>query len=85
MISLSIQFPEDEFEVLKEHFATSDIALTQQHIAIKDALENSVLTKDEVDNLYNYLNKKVIPEHRVVKALLSSCLQATERKILTPD
>ena len=83
MVTLSIQFPNDEFEALCEHLKTAVITHTEQHLMLKKSLADDVMTKEEVDNVYHYLNKILIPDHRVVSALLSSCLKAKEQKILT--
>jgi hypothetical protein len=82
MITLSIQFPDDEFNALCDHLITSDLVLTEQHIKLKDTLANSVLTKEQIDNINNYLDT-LTAEHRVVKALLNSCLSAKQQKLLT--
>ena len=83
MIKLSIEFPEDEFDALCEHLKTSALSSTEHYIMLRKAIAYDEMTLEQADNVRKYLREVVEPQHKVISALLSACLRAKERKILT--
>lgn len=80
---ITFELPLKAFHTLKDIVDENLHGLAMQEISLRDALQNSVLSKDQIENINNFLTGQVMPKVVVLSEMKRACDEAVEQIDLT--